>query len=137
MSPGKSKGKGNVREPIEEKGIQVNDSEEELPLPLQEMIDQQPGPEASLHLPDEPLTFSRLYLSAIVGGQPQGTWPTPNKSKAVDYWIGDYVCLNRELNTMMPKKPGDKGCIFLCGTNGGEAGKEYPVFIKKDSSEWG
>lgn len=95
-----------------------------------------PAPSKPFSLPPSERYFSRDYISTIIGGQGQGTWPTPSRLRKAEfsYWTGPYVRLQRDLNPFLPAAPGLAGCMFLCGTNGGEG--EYPVFIMEDSSQW-
>ncbi|KAL7267585.1 hypothetical protein RUND412_009824 [Rhizina undulata] len=43
-------------------------------------------------VPHDAHTFIRIHISSIVGGQPQGAWPTPDPKKNWQLKIGDYCC---------------------------------------------
>ncbi|KAL7271198.1 hypothetical protein RUND412_006051, partial [Rhizina undulata] len=81
-------------------------------------------------------TFTRIHISPIVGGQPQGAWPTPDPKKNWRLKIGDYCCFQRELNPFLPTKPGEPGRLYVIREDKLGLGVVYPFFMSEGVGSW-
>jgi hypothetical protein len=86
--------------------------------------------------------FSRITISKIIGGSPQGTWPSPMAGKQFPYMLkgcDHYICIKPDLNNWLPPLPGSAGALALFRDDGGSKaahGKVYPLFICRGTHDW-
>lgn len=88
------------------------------------------------YIPTNPKTHSRIEISSIIGGKTQGTWCNINKATSTVYNAGSYMALDRALNHLLPKYPGENGGVYVGDWLRKEVGKIYQIFIKRDVNHW-
>lgn len=88
------------------------------------------------YIPTNPKTHSRIEISSIIGGKTQGTWCNINKATSTVYNAGSYMALDRTLNHLLPKYPGENGGVYVGDWLRKEVGKIYQIFIKRDVNHW-
>lgn len=82
-------------------------------------------------------SWDRKTISQVIGGGPQVSWPSPNKSKVWPYRITSeyYICIRRDLNQWLPRNPGDRGGLTVF-RNKAYHGMIYPLFIQVQRNKW-
>jgi hypothetical protein len=67
-----------------------------------------------LNAPHVHYGFSRLVISKVIGGTPQGTWPSPTARKDSPFKLhgcDHYICIKSELNNGLSPLPGFAGAL--------------------------
>ncbi|KAA8901703.1 hypothetical protein FN846DRAFT_956736 [Sphaerosporella brunnea] len=100
-----------------------------------------PPPGAYDGAPNHHQGFTRSLLSKIIGGSPQATWVKPASSKNYPYRLHPshlYICVKRDLNQWLPKRPGEAGALTVFREDKAIAvhNRIYPLFICHDRNNW-
>lgn len=94
------------------------------------------GASSPQDIPANPKTHSRIEISSIIGGKTQGTWCSVSKATNTVYNAGSYMALDRTLNHLLPKHPGQGGGVYVGDWLRKEVGKIYQIFIKRSVNHW-
>jgi hypothetical protein len=78
-------------------------------------------------------TFSRKFLSALFGGSPQDTYPTPSAKKFSHGY--NLLCVNYDFNPNIPQVPGQNG-LCNCGGLANRRGERWHVFTWQSANNW-
>jgi hypothetical protein len=95
-----------------------------------------------LNTPQVHSGFSRVVISKVIGGSPQGTWPNPMAVKDFPYKLqgcAHYICIKSELNQWLPTLPGTAGALTLFRDDGSSKAAHntvYPLFICRGANDW-
>ncbi|KAI5790127.1 hypothetical protein EDC01DRAFT_747126 [Geopyxis carbonaria] len=76
--------------------------------------------------------FTRRHICDILGGGLQNTWPKPDKSIPRPFTVDQYVCVKRNLNLYLPRRPGQKGALTVSRPDQAFYNKIYPLFIASE-----
>lgn len=112
---------------------EASDSESETNLRRIKLAARASGPQ---DIPANPRAHSRIEISSVIGGKTQGTWCTINKAANTIYNAGSYMALDRALNHLLPKHPGEDGGVYVGDWLKKEVGKIYQIFIKRAVNHW-
>jgi hypothetical protein len=86
--------------------------------------------------------FSRLVISKVIGGTPQGTWPSPTARKDSPFKLhgcDHYICIKSELNNGLSALPGFAGALTPLWDDGSSKTAHnavYPLFICRGANDW-